>query len=73
MSRITTFLLAASMGIAAAQGQSDITATYLQNPSFEADASACTDGVRKTESSDGLRGWDVPTITGWTTTRPDKG
>ena len=72
MSRITTFLLAAALGSVAAQAQSDITATYLKNPSFEADASACTDGVRKTESSDGLRGWDVAAITGWTTTRPDK-
>ena len=52
--------------------QTDVTATYLVNPSFEADAAACTDAVRKSESSDGLRGWDVSSITGWTTTRPDK-
>ena len=52
--------------------QTDVTATYLVNPSFEADAAACTDAVRKSESSDGLRGWDVSSITGWNTTRPDK-
>ncbi|MBQ8936423.1 MAG: hypothetical protein IJ066_01645 [Bacteroidaceae bacterium] len=52
--------------------QTDITAQYLTNPSFEADAAACTDGVKKSESADGLRGWDVSAITGWSTTRPDK-
>ena len=52
--------------------QTDVTAQYLINPSFEADATACTDGVRKSENADGLRGWDVSTLTGWTTTRPDK-
>ncbi|MBR6898692.1 MAG: hypothetical protein IKN29_00190, partial [Bacteroidales bacterium] len=52
--------------------QTDVSAQYLTNPSFEADASACTDAVKKSESADGLRGWDVSTITGWTTTRPDK-
>lgn len=52
--------------------QTDITLQYLTNPSFEADASKCTDSVKKSESTDGLRGWDVSTITGWTTTRPDK-
>ena len=55
-----------------ASAQTDVTATYLTNPSFEADAAKCTDAVKKTESSDGLRGWDVSSITGWTTTRPDK-
>ncbi len=55
-----------------ALAQTDVTAQYLLNPSFEADASGCTDAVRKSESSDGLRGWDVAAITGWTTTRPDK-
>ncbi len=67
---LTIWLLAlASM---AAVAQTDVTSSYLVNPSFEADASACTDAVRKSESSDGLRGWDVSAITGWTTTRPDK-
>ena len=72
MSRITTIMLVAALGTAAVKAQTNVTATYLQNPSFEADASACTDDVRKTESSDGLRGWDVASITAWTTTRPDK-
>ena len=52
--------------------QTDITSAYLVNPSFEADAAACTDATQKSESSDGLRGWDINAITGWTTTRPDK-
>lgn len=52
--------------------QTDVTAEYLTNPSFEGDAAACTDAVRKSEASDGLRGWDLSAITGWTTTRPDK-
>ena len=55
-----------------ATAQTDVTTQYLVNPSFEADASRCTDAVRKSETADGLRGWDVSTITGWTTTRPDK-
>jgi len=55
-----------------ALAQTDVTATYLANPSFEADAAACTDDVRQSETSDGLRGWNVSTISGWTTSRPDK-
>ena len=55
-----------------ASAQVDVTDQYLVNPSFEADATRCTDAVRKSESSDGLRGWDLNAITGWTTTRPDK-
>ena len=62
-------LLFAAMTIVA---QTDVTSDYFQNPSFEADGAACTDAVRKSESSDGLRGWDVSSITGWQTTRPDK-
>ena len=64
--------LAGSMMMMSATAQTDVTTTYLTNPSFEADAAACTDAVKKSESADGLRGWDVSTITGWTTTRPDK-
>ena len=52
--------------------QTDITTQYLTNPSFEADTWVCTDGVKQSESSDGLRGWDVSFVPGWTTTRPDK-
>ena len=66
---LTALLVAIAAG---AQAQTDVTATYLTNPSFEADASACTDAVRKSEAADGLRGWDVASVTGWTTTRPSK-
>ena len=52
--------------------QTDVTAQYLTNPSFEADATKCTDATKKSETADGLRGWDVGTISGWTATRPDK-
>ena len=61
-----------SMAFITATAQTDVTTTYLTNPSFEADAAKCTDNVKKSESADGLRGWDVSPITGWTTTRPDK-
>ena len=73
MNHLRRLLLLALAGMSiAAQAQTDVSAQYLTNPSFEADASACTDAVKKSESADGLRGWDVSTITGWTTTRPDK-
>ena len=73
MNHLRRLLLLALAGMSiAAQAQTDVSAQYLINPSFEADASACTDAVKKSESADGLRGWDVSTITGWTTTRPDK-
>ncbi|MBQ9285328.1 MAG: hypothetical protein IJ209_03455 [Bacteroidaceae bacterium] len=62
-------LLSASLHTAA---QTDVTSAYLTNPSFEADAAQCTDALKKSEAADGLRGWDVSAITGWTTTRPDK-
>ncbi len=65
-------LLFAMLTLQGVSAQTDVTATYLTNPSFEADAAACTDAVKKSENADGLRGWDVSTITGWTTTRPDK-
>ena len=55
-----------------AGAQTDVTTQYFTNPSFEEDALNCTDAVKKSENSDGLRGWDVSFITGWTTTRPDK-
>ena len=65
-------LLACASSLLDLEAQTDVTTTYLKNPSFEADAAACTDAVKKSETADGLRGWDVSTITGWTTTRPDK-
>ena len=73
--RIKAKILAAALtalAATAAVAQSDVTAEFITNPSFEDDAAACTDAVKKSESSDGLRGWDVSAITGWTTTRPDK-
>ena len=70
-SKLLLLFALAGMSIAA-EAQTDVTAQYLTNPSFEGDAAACTDAVKKSESADGLRGWDVSTITGWTTTRPDK-
>ena len=73
--RIKAKILAAALtalATTAAVAQSDVTAEFITNPSFEDDAAACTDAVRKSEATDGLRGWDVSAITGWTTTRPDK-
>ena len=64
--------LAMTMAAATATAQTDVTSMYLTNPSFEDDATACTDAVKKSENSDGLRGWDVSAVSGWTTTRPDK-
>ncbi|MCR4994611.1 MAG: hypothetical protein K6A32_04410 [Bacteroidales bacterium] len=52
--------------------QTDVTEQYLTNASYENDAASCTDAVKKSEASDGLRGWDVSTLKGWSTTRPDK-
>ena len=73
MNHLRRLLLSAFVGMSiAAQAQTDVSTQYLTNPSFEADASKCTDAVKKSESADGLRGWDVSAITGWTTTRPDK-
>ena len=65
---LTTLLMAAIAAVA----QNDVTSTYLMNPSFEADAAACTDGVRVSEGTEGLRGWNVASVTAWQTTRPSK-
>ncbi len=62
----------AALSVLAATAQTDVTDQYLTNPSFEDDAAKCTEAVRKSETADGLRGWDVSAITGWATTRPDK-
>jgi hypothetical protein len=48
--------------------QTDVTATYLQNPSFEADAATCTSSNQVTNSADGLRGWTTTSLSGWTLT-----
>lgn len=52
-------------------GQTDITSETLANPSFEADAEACTAASPNlvTNTSDGLRGWNI-TPTGWQATNP---
>lgn len=54
--------------------QEDVTATYLNNPSFEADAGLCTQDSedKVTESSDGLRGWNIKP-SGWNITPPSEG
>ena len=46
--------------------QTDVTSLYLSNPSFE----VATLGNQVTNQNDGLRGWEVSTLTGWTTTNP---
>ena len=55
-----------------AYGQEDVTAKYLTNPSFEADAEACTPGssLAVTNSADGLRGWNIKPA-GWEFTAAD--
>ncbi len=68
----TLVTLAALLMGTLVSAQTDVTGTYIVNPSFEDDAASCTDATKKSESNDGLRGWDVTSITGWTTTRPDK-
>ena len=56
----------AVMGVVAAQAQTttDITSTYLTNPSFEEDDASSLSEV--TNSADGLRGWTLTAPTGWT-------
>ena len=55
-----------------AHGQADVTSDFLTNPSFEADAAACTPGSPQAvnNAADGLRGWDI-TPAGWNATTPD--
>ena len=55
-----------------ASAQTDVTATYLTNPSFEADAAQCNSSTEVREGTEGLRGWNLSSITGWTTTSPGK-
>lgn len=58
-------------GTTAGQAQTDVTATYLANPSFEADATQCTAASNQavTNDADGLRGWTIQPQ-GWTATSP---
>ena len=55
-----------------ASAQTDVTTTYLANPSFEADAAQCNSSTELKEGSEGLRGWNLTSITGWSTTNPSK-
>lgn len=70
----THFLLSLLFTLCATtiMAQTDVTELYLTNPSFEADAGACTNAssAKVTNSADGLRGWNLSAITGWTTTSP---
>ncbi len=61
-----SFLLSTSL-----RAQTDVTAQYLSNPSFEADADRCTatSTQKVTNSADGLRGWNF-TPSGWAATNP---
>lgn len=56
-----------------AYAQQDVTSAYLTNPSFEADASACTltSDKKVSEGNEGLRGWNI-TPQGWEATSPGK-
>ena len=61
------------LGCAATYGQQDITSIYLANPSFEEDATACTQDAPDAiyEGNEGLRGWNL-SPKGWQTTSPGK-
>ena len=73
MKKTSTLLISLLACIVTAHAQTDVTADYLVNPSFEADSALCTtdseDAV--SEGDEGLRGWDI-TPTGWEATNPSK-
>lgn len=50
-------------------GDTDITATYIVNPSFETDNVSSLKKI--TNSADGLRGWELTSPSGWTVEDPD--
>ena len=60
-----------ALGSSGLKAQTDVTADYLENPSFEADSGNCTaQSANKVENSaDGLRGWNISPA-GWTTATP---
>ena len=62
------------LGCAATYGQQDITSIYLANPSFEEDATACTQDSPDAiyEGDEGLRGWNL-SPKGWQTTSHQQG
>lgn len=67
MKKPQLLFLAASLCGMAAVAQTDVTATTLANPSFEADKANCTSANAVSNDNDGLRGWKV-TPQGWTMT-----
>ena len=52
-----------------AVAQEDVTSTYLANPSFEADDISGLQQV--TQTTDGLRGWELATPSGWNVSGTD--
>lgn len=67
MNRILLTMAALAIGMAALA--QDVTATYVQNPSFEADDPATLSAVNN--AADGLRGYSLPSPQGWTVTGSD--
>ena len=64
MKRILTTLIAIVAITASAADKTDVTASYVVNPSFETDAISSLEKVEN--SADGLRGYKVGNPTGWT-------
>ena len=62
----TSFLLLALALSATASAQTDVTASYVNNPSFEADNTATLTVVNN--NADGLRGYKADAPSGWTVT-----
>lgn len=62
----TSFLLLALALSATASAQTDVTASYVNNPSFEADNTATLTVVNN--NADGLRGYKANAPSGWTVT-----
>ena len=62
----TSFLLLALALSATASAQTDVTASYVNNPSFEADNTATLAVVNN--NADGLRGYKADAPSGWTVT-----
>ncbi len=71
MKKAIPILLCGLSACVSAHGQTDVTADFLTNPSFEADAAACapSDPQAVTNPADGLRGWDIAPA-GWNATTP---
>ena len=63
--KTSTLLLALALS-ASASAQTDVTASYVNNPSFETDNTASLTAVNN--NADGLRGYKVSAPSGWTVT-----